>query len=460
MKRLEVIPTPEAIADSIANDTANRNDELIDLVKLIDSIEGPYSLLLDAPWGDGKTFFVRSLEEVLKSLNPHISSTAENDQKLARVTKELEDIETPYLPFYFNAWEHDFADDPISALFASMAVAFDATDLTKEHSTHKAIAAIIEAALAAAPIPAPFTTITASVANQASNVIEAVTGESLIEAYEKRAKLRELIDDLAENCIVEVANKLVIIIDELDRCRPDFAVRLLEQTKSLFQSENVIVVISADSLQLAHATAGLYGNGFDSQHFIERFFDLRLGLNPTDSYTVATGEALHDTPHDYDVMKRCLFDAHRLTIRDCARIHDKLIAGRQYCDRSGDGGLASSMAVCLVLPILIFLEREDVGLFRQITRGADFNALYDYAARYDTFIEILDKYLNFAKSEFGLVESEGVSDEDRRQYVRNLCIWLFAQKRNSSTFYKAYSDLGSPRGVDRAIFTTLRFPEG
>jgi len=85
LKRLEVAPTPEAVADSIANDTAGRNDELVDIVKLIESIEGPYSLLLDAPWGDGKTFFVRSLEEVLKTLNPHIATTMENEQKLARV---------------------------------------------------------------------------------------------------------------------------------------------------------------------------------------------------------------------------------------------------------------------------------------------------------------------------------------------------------------------------------------
>lgn len=448
MKRLEVAPTPEAVADSIANDTAGRNDELVDIVKLIESIEGPYSLLLDAPWGDGKTFFVRSLEEVLKTLNPHIAITMENEQKLARVTKKLEDIETPYLPFYFNAWEHDFADDPISALFATMAVAFEAENLTKAHSARKAITSIVDAALATLPISA-----------RVSGVVEALEGESLIEAYNKRAKLRELINDLAENCIAEVANKLIIIIDELDRCRPDFAVRLLEQTKSLFQSENIIVIISADSLQLAHATAGLYGNGFDSQHFIERFFDLRIGLNPTDSYMVATGEDLYDTPHDYDVMKRCLFDAHRLTIRDCARIHDKLIAGRQYCEKSGDGGLAASMAVCLILPILIFLERDDVELFRQITRGADFDALYGYASHYDAFVKVLDKYLNLSKSEFETKDSDGISDEERRQYVRNLCIWLFAQKRNSSPFYKAYNDLGSPRGIDRTIFATLRFPE-
>ena len=448
LKRLEVTPTPEAIADSIANDTANRNDELVDFIKLIDSIEGPYSLLLDAPWGDGKSFFVRSVEEVLKTLNPHISSPAGNDQKLARVTKELEDIETPYLPFYFNAWEHDFADDPISALFASMAVTFDSENLTVAHSSRKIIASIVDAALAATPISI-----------RVSDVAEALSGESLISAYEERAKLRDLIDELAERCIVEVANKLVIIIDELDRCRPDFAVRLLEQTKSLFQNENVFVIISADSLQLAHATAGLYGDGFDSQHFIERFFDLRITLAPTDSYMVATGEELHDTSHDYDLMKRSLFDAHRLTIRDCARIHEKLVAGRQYCDASGDGGLAVSVAACLILPVLIFLERDDIELFRQVTRGADFDALYDYAVRFDAFSKILDKYLGLIKSEFRTKEVDGISDEERRRYVHSLCVWLFAKKRNSQTFYEAHSSLGSPRGIDRTVFMTLRFPD-
>ena len=291
MKRLEVLPTPEAIADSIQKDTAGRNDELVDLVKLIDSIDGPYSLLLDAPWGDGKTFFVRSLEEVLKALNPQIESDEAITAKLAPITNQLGDVGTPYLPFYFNAWEHDFADDPMCALFASMAATFEKDGVDKERSIAECLAKLVEAA-------ASFVNINVDVAG----ISEALSGKSIIQAYKERTKLRELTDELAEKSILEVANRLVIIIDELDRCRPDFAVRLLEQTKSLFQSENIIVIISADSLQLAHATAGLYGPSFDSQHFIERFFDYRLIMEPVDACTVATGEPVHDTLHNFDLL--------------------------------------------------------------------------------------------------------------------------------------------------------------
>ena len=446
MKRLEVAPTPEAVADSIANDTAGRNDELVDIVKLIESIEGPYSLLLDAPWGDGKTFFVRSLEEVLKTLNPHIAITMENEQKLARVTKKLEDIETPYLPFYFNAWEHDFADDPISALFATMAVAFEAENLTKAHSARKAITSIVDAALATLPISA-----------RVSGVVEALEGESLIEAYNKRAKLRELINDLAENCIAEVANKLIIIIDELDRCRPDFAVRLLEQTKSLFQSENIIVIISADSLQLAHATAGLYGNGFDSQHFIERFFDLRLSLSPSEPYKVLNGCQAPLSGHNYDLIVADLKERHRLTIRDYSRIQSKLQAGRKYCDAPSDGSIPSAIMKCLFIPILTFIERDDTKLFRSITSGQDFDALYEYGSRCPTFTKLLDRCLRPNQWPGSNDDQVPPTEEERKGYVRALCILLYSTNQNSKEYYEASSRVSLPWDIDKPVFRTLRF---
>lgn len=59
VKRLEKVLTQDAIAESIEQNTAGRNEDLIGLVRILDSIEGPYSLLLDAQWGDGKTFFCK-----------------------------------------------------------------------------------------------------------------------------------------------------------------------------------------------------------------------------------------------------------------------------------------------------------------------------------------------------------------------------------------------------------------
>ena len=152
-RRIEQVPTKEVILESIAQNNADRNDDLIDLIKLLDSIEGPYSLLLDAAWGDGKTFFVKSLVEVLRALNKNNNRDPETLSALKGVTDKLNDVKTPYLPFYFNAWENDFAEDPISALFANLAVTFNETGLTKEHPARKCIASIIDASLSVANLP-------------------------------------------------------------------------------------------------------------------------------------------------------------------------------------------------------------------------------------------------------------------------------------------------------------------
>lgn len=459
MKRLESEPTPEAIAASIESDAAGRNDELVDFIKILDTVEGPFNLFLDAPWGDGKTFFVRSIEEVLKALNPQITPSDEMDPRLTPVTERLSDIETPYLPFYFNAWENDFADDPVSALFANMSVAFDAVGMTKEHSAKKALGTIVDAAIAVAPIPTPVATIAKGATEALIDASNAIAGESLIEAYEKRSKLRSLIDVLATKSTLEVANKLVIIIDELDRCRPDFAVRLLEQTKSLFQSENIIVVISADSAQLAHATAGLYGPGYDSQRFLERFYDLRLQLEPSDPYKVVEGHRHEPNTHKYDLMVSALRRSHSLTIRDWMRLKSELDAGFAFCCQPDDSSIIAIASKCLLVPLLIFLRRDDYEAFRDVVNGQDYDALYALGSKHQVFLESLAHCT--AAPDWPKIKGE----DGRRlpmsgeEFTRNVAIWLYAAT-DSEEYREAESRLtGSiPYNFNKTVLKTLRFP--
>ena len=58
MKRMEIDPTIEQVLNSISNNTGGRNEEIIDFIKLLESIEGPFTIMLDAQWGDGKTFLL------------------------------------------------------------------------------------------------------------------------------------------------------------------------------------------------------------------------------------------------------------------------------------------------------------------------------------------------------------------------------------------------------------------
>ena len=447
MRRLEKAATTDNIAEGIEHDTAARNKDLVYTVKLLDTINGPYSVLLDAPWGDGKTFFVRSIEETLKALNPKIKMDNEIKSKLDVVTNELDDVKTSFLPFYFNAWENDFVDDPLSALFASMALAFKKMGSTVERSMSSCITAVLDATLALTPFQINTT-----------EIVKELNGKNLIEAYEERQSLREKIDELANESINGTADKLVIIIDELDRCRPDFAVRLLEQTKNLFQSKNIIIIISADSLQLAHAAAGLYGPGYDSQRFIERFFDQRLMLEAADARTVATGKEFVDDETYYDLFLTELVSSHELTIRNYMRVHEMIEAGRAYCKRNTQDSPALDVAKTLFIPLLIFIVRDDNELFRSITHGLNFDSLYEEGIKYSTFNTFLSKnVMRATRGKYFSVDVEVATEENCKQYARDVAIWLFSRNRNSTEYLDAYRRIGAPGEIDRSVFTSLRF---
>lgn len=452
MRRLETVPTLISIEESIEKDAAQRNDEVVWFIEMLDRIEGPYCIAIDAPWGDGKTFFVRTVEHILKAKNPNIEEVAESES-LKPVMTKLEGVDCPYLPFYFNAWENDFADDPITALFACMASEFQRSEATKIKSTGEAATKIVDVMLSVTPLGL-----------RISDAAKALAGRDLVAAYGERLEMRGRIDDLASKGIIEVANKLVIFIDELDRCRPDFSVRLLEQVKALFQSEKIIVVLSMDSAQLANAVGGMYGPGFDTQHFLERFFDQKVTLTHHDPYEFLKGAHYSNTTHNYDIVVQGLLNRTNPTIRDAMHLVEKIDAGRRYCDLVSGVSRINSFVRCAVIPLLIFLDRADPQAFREVTGGADYDALYQYGRRCEAFISVLDRYLERCARRFDS-DAEGApptSEDRRRDFMRAVCTVLYSQNKGTTEVYQALEKIGgdtllNPAGL--AVCKTLRFPK-
>jgi hypothetical protein len=66
---------------------------------------------------------------------------------------------------------------------------------------------------------------------------------------------------------------LFVLVDELDRCRPPYAIALLERIKHLFDIDNVVFVVATDTKQLGHAIGAVYGGGFNSTRYLGRFFN-------------------------------------------------------------------------------------------------------------------------------------------------------------------------------------------
>jgi len=71
----------------------------------------------------------------------------------------------------------------------------------------------------------------------------------------------------------EDGEKLVVIIDELDRCKPTFAIQTLEIVKHIFDIENIVFLFAVDIEQLSHSVSTIYGQDFDSVGYLCRFFD-------------------------------------------------------------------------------------------------------------------------------------------------------------------------------------------
>lgn len=77
---------------------------------------------------------------------------------------------------------------------------------------------------------------------------------------------------------------LFILIDELDRCRPTYAIELLESIKHLFDIEGIIFIIATDTKQLSHSINAIYGNNFASEKYLKRFFDQEYSLIVPDNF--------------------------------------------------------------------------------------------------------------------------------------------------------------------------------
>lgn len=75
---------------------------------------------------------------------------------------------------------------------------------------------------------------------------------------------------------------IIILIDELDRCRPTYAVKLLEEIKHLFDVPGIVFILGLHSEQLSHSVAGAYGAGFNGRSYLRRFIDREYRLAEPD----------------------------------------------------------------------------------------------------------------------------------------------------------------------------------
>ncbi len=243
--------------DPWVDDLLARQELSVRLTNLIADQEAPLTVSLHGQWGTGKTFMLMRWQKALEA--------------------------DGYKAIYFNAWQDDFCGDPLLAIIGQMA------DYFKESK-------FWEMAREAAELAVPL--IKASVIG----VLKAITGfplepgqaekdnkpflDEYLERKDMRDELKNQLAELSAKVADDTGRPLVLIIDELDRCRPTFAIELLERVKHIFDVPHTVFVFGLNRDELCKTLSSIYGD-IDTDVYLRRFFDFEFNLPEADSQTFA-----------------------------------------------------------------------------------------------------------------------------------------------------------------------------
>lgn len=393
MSNMALEPTYENLINHYLEDTIGRNDDLFYFVRILSGLKSGSAVALNAAWGSGKTFFVKQAKMLIDIHNPNSDIDIEfmNKEEIASIKKVYnkynfgtEKYEMPKMAtVYYDAWKYDDTEDPLlSLLYCIMnrfgkSVPNDKIDVIKKFAK-QSVSILSNAARYITGINVQ--EILETIKNYAEACDDTVKEQKTNESLEKR------INSFLNDVVLEDEEKLIIFIDELDRCNPQYAVKLLERVKHYFNHPKVVFVISYNKAELQHSIKTLYGSEFSADKYLERFFDYEFGLSTIDVGSYLDSLGCSNTVH---LNMKAVAKIYSFQMRELCKYYDcvnnatamikKLISNNFYSQEK-------SLEFCIIwfLPVIIGLRFYNENYYREFIEGKGFKyyeAFYDLRIR-------------------------------------------------------------------------------
>ena len=224
------------VANPWGDDALEREKFAKHLTNLVSNAgDAPFCVAVDGEWGSGKTFFLK---------------------------RWCADFSKPGKVIYFNAWEDDFHADPLTAIIGQLWGAIE-DDAWKEICNlwkEKCKTIIKKKALEYVGLD--------------ENDLQTASGKAVKEYLNTRqniSTLKERLEKLADATQEKTGSPLVVVVDELDRCRPTFAIELLERVKHVVGVPGVVFVFGVNLKELEKSIKLVYGD-IASEDYLRRVF--------------------------------------------------------------------------------------------------------------------------------------------------------------------------------------------
>ncbi|WP_417783447.1 KAP family P-loop NTPase fold protein [Terasakiella pusilla] len=243
------------------------------LTTLVGGLRSSFVISLEGSYGEGKTFFLRNWQKDLQ--------------------------EQGYITAYFNSWESDHLEDPFLPFMAVLAQAIsvgDGNEKTLLDTAKKFSGKLVKYG---GPVVAKAVLrrlVGDNGIEELKDIVDSDTEGEFIshfgdavgtamsnqleqqEGLEKfRGSLKEAISELTQD-LSEDKRKIIVLVDELDRCKPTYAVKVLERIKHFFEVEGLVFILAMNEEQVANSMRTVYGAGLNAEEYLRRFIHWRFAL--------------------------------------------------------------------------------------------------------------------------------------------------------------------------------------
>lgn len=226
-------------------------------------IEGGLVLALTSKYGSGKTTFL----EMWKSSLDNKADTADKP-----------------LVISLNAWESDYYGDPLFAIISALVESLE----TKGESANSLVNAAKDfgwfAAAIGSQIANKFTGIDTVAAGELAEKKKGEREESTpiipdtFSVYQGRKSAMELLKKEINSFVAASEPRVIFLVDELDRCRPDYAITYLETIKHIFDVKGAVFILAADRQQLENSAKTAFGQNLDFEEYYRKFIHREITL--------------------------------------------------------------------------------------------------------------------------------------------------------------------------------------
>lgn len=332
-------------------------------VDFINELDNNHTIALDAPWGSGKT---KTIEFMCTKF------------------KENKDLFINY-----NAWENDYTDDPFLSLMSQFFIDIVKKDYVGENKLENTMArawtvskhigkGLFKGAAKVALGSEALEELSEAGEELAKGVISEATNAAINKAFkdiDKSKKSRETFTEELRKTIRTILGekskkKFIIIIDELDRCKPSFAIELLENIKHLFPIKEIVFLISVDKIQLAESIKAIYGQGFDAITYLQRFFDFEIHLPKQSSTNYFRFKLLSIFNIKDDSLAKSIQYAHDnfdLTIRD----YERILSETYISHKLNNIDISENYPYTSVLVLLLILKQKEPFMYDIINNNLE-----------------------------------------------------------------------------------------